>query len=280
MSHEKYRIMIETSSICNARCSFCANAGLLRPKAVMTDELFHLVMERLIREEISVERFILHLNGEPFTDSRLIERIRLLKDTFAGVPIWFTTNFSLPNDKTIDELLESGADQITISLNAVEKERYHEIMGLDFERTMSNIRYLMEKNQMMGSPLKIRFSIVDCGDEEEVEVFRSRYEGMAEIRIINLGKWIGKESALLPERSQNLHRHCDDLHHQICILSNGDYAICSFDCEGQVALNVRDVPILEAFYSKAYEDLREAHKGGIAGTMCENCSFSYIGRRA
>lgn len=277
MSHEKYRIMIETSSICNARCTFCANASLLRPKAVMSDELFHLIMERLIKEEVSVERFILHLNGEPFTDNHLIERIKLLKSRFKDVPIWFTTNFSLPDHNTIDRLLESGADQITISLNAVQKEKYHEITGLDFDRTMANIRYLTERNQLKGSPLKVRFSIVDCGKEEDVEEFRRSYSGMGEIRIIKLGRWIGKESVQLPQRAQNLHRRCDDLHHQICILSNGDYAICSFDCEGQVALNVRDVPILEAFYSKAYEDLREALKGGIVGTMCENCSFSYIG---
>lgn len=276
MSQEKYRIMIETSSICNARCNFCANSTLIRPKMQMPDDLFYLIVKRLIEENISVERFIMHLNGEPFTDKQLIERIEFLKKKFVNVPVWFTTNFSLPDKKTIDQLLVSGVDQITISLNAIEKEKYHEIMGLDFEQTMSNIEYLMKKNRQMGNPLHVRLSIVDYGEKEEVEKFQQRYSDIAEIRIIRLGRWIGKDGVLLPERSQNLHRYCDDLYHQICILSNGNYAICSFDCEGQVSLNVQGTSILEAFYSEVFEKLRRAHINGIDGTICENCSFSYI----
>lgn len=277
MSQEKYRIMIETSSICNARCSFCANSTLIRPKMQMPDDLFYLIVKRLIEEDISVERFIMHLNGEPFTDKQLIERIEFLKKKFVNTPIWFTTNFSLPDKNTIDRLLVSGVDQITISLNAVEKEKYHEITGLDFERTMSNIEYLMEKNSQMGDPLHVRLSIVDYGEKEEVKKFQQRYSDIAEIRIIRLGRWIGKEGVPLPERPQDLHRYCDDLYHQVCILSNGDYAICSFDCEGQVPLNVQETSILEAFYSETYEKLRKAHSNGINGTICENCSFSYAG---
>ena len=277
MSQEKYRIMIETSSICNAKCTFCANSTLIRPKMQMPDDLFYLIVKRLIEEDISVERFIMHLNGEPFTDQQLIERIEFLKKKFVNVPVWFTTNFSLPDKKTIDRLLVSGVNQITISLNAVEKEKYHEIMGLDFERTMSNIEYLMKKNRQMGNPLHVRLSIVDYGEKEEVEKFQQRYSDIAEIRIIRLGRWIGKDGVLLPERSQNLHRYCDDLYHQICILSNGNYAICSFDCEGQVPLNVQGTSILEAFYSEVFEKLRRAHINGIDGTICENCSFSYGG---
>lgn len=277
MSQEKYRIMIETSSICNAKCTFCANSTLIRPKMQMPDDLFYLIVKRLIEEDISVERFIMHLNGEPFTDQQLIERIEFLKKKFVNVPVWFTTNFSLPDKKTIDRLLVSGVDQITISLNAIEKEKYHEIMGLDFEQTMSNIEYLMKKNRQMGNPLHVRLSIVDYGEKEEVEKFQQRYSDIAEIRIIRLGRWIGKDGVLLPERSQNLHRYCDDLYHQICILSNGNYAICSFDCEGQVPLNVQGTSILEAFYSEVFEKLRRAHINGIDGTICENCSFSYGG---
>lgn len=148
-------------------------------------------------------------------------------------------------------------------------------MGLDFEQTTSNLEYLIERNREMGNPIHIRMSIVDCGETGEVEKFRQRYANLAEIRTIQLGGWLGKEFNPLPERIQNLHHYCDDLYHQICILSNGDYAICCFDCEGQTALNIREMPILEAFYSKPYEELRALHKNGIAGTMCEDCSFSY-----
>lgn len=106
--NEKYRIMIETSSICNAKCEFCANPTLIRPRMAMPDDIFHLIVKRLKEEKISIERFILHLNGEPFTDKQFVERIEFLKTRFSDVPIWFTTNFSLPNKSSIDRLLACG----------------------------------------------------------------------------------------------------------------------------------------------------------------------------
>lgn len=275
MEECKYRIMIETSSICNARCEFCSNPTLLREKKIMEDETFNLILRRLEEEKIKVEKFILHLNGEPFTDKKLIERIRTLKEKYADVPIWFTTNFSLPNEEKIEELLTSGLDTITISLNAAEQERYQKITGLNFERTTKNIEYFVRRNKELGNPIHIRMSIVDCGEESGVEEFKKKYSEMAEIRIIKLGKWIGKEPGKINHKRQNIHRYCDDLHHQICILSNGDFAICSFDCEGQVHKNIKDCTILEGFYSEEYEKLRAQHKETILGTMCENCSFSY-----
>lgn len=275
MQDVKYRIMIETSSLCNARCEFCSNPTLVREKKVMDDEIFSLIIERLIKEQINVEKFILHLNGEPFTDKKLIDRIKLLQQFFPKSPIWFTTNFSMPDENKIEELLTSGLHTITISLNAVDSERYHRIMGLNFEKTTANINYLIKRNRELGNPIHIRMSIVDCGLESQVDEFKKRYSEMAEIRVIKLGAWIGKEVKNIKHNNQNKNRYCDDLKHQICILSNGDYAICSFDCEGQIHKNIVDTPILQTFYSESYEKLREQHKNGIIGTMCENCSFSY-----
>ncbi len=275
MKQVKYRIMIETSSLCNAQCEFCSNPTLIREKKVMDDELFSLIIERIIKEKIDVEKFILHLNGEPFTDKKLIDRIKLLKQTFPKSVVWFTTNFSMPNEEKIEKLLTSGLDTITISLNAVDSEKYHKIMGLDFERTTANIDYLVKRNRELGNPIYIRMSIVDCGTGDEVEKFKEKYSGMAEIRVIKLGGWIGKDVNNIISKNQNKKMYCDDLRKQICILSNGDYAICCFDSEGQVHKNIVDTPILEAFYSEVYENLRKQQSNGIVGTICENCSFSY-----
>lgn len=276
MEKIKYRIMIETSSVCNAKCEFCANPTLIREKKIMDDITFDTVIGKILLENIDVEKFILHLNGEPFTDSKLIDRITILKSNFPNVPIWFTTNFSIPDEQKIEELLRSGLDTITISLNAVEADEYEKITNLNFEKTMKNVEYLLKRNRELGDLIHVRFSIVDCGKENQVKRFKDKFSGMADIRVIKLGRWIGKEAKEIKHRKQNIQRYCDDLYHQICILSNGDFAICSFDCEGQVGKNIMDTNILEAFYSERYEELRKQHKNGIVGTMCENCSFSYI----
>lgn len=276
---EKYRVMIETSSICNAKCSFCPNVTLKRKHMVMSDDIFSCILSRIEIEKIPVERFILHLNGEPFTDRKLCLRVKEIKKRFQDIPVWFTTNFALPDHQMIDDLLASGADQITISLNTVDKDEYHDITGgLDFDRTISNLDYLLSRlHENMGSCLKVRLSIVDTGNPDKVEAFKKRFADLAEIRVMRLGQWMGSvPSEQMKKNSRNCQVLCEDLRSQICILSNGDFAFCDFDAEGHVGINVLDMPILEAYYSKKFMDLREQHVyKGRKGTLCENCSYSY-----
>lgn len=190
---EKYRVMIETSSICNAKCSFCPNVTLKRKHMVMSDDIFSCILSRIEIEKIPVERFILHLNGEPFTDRKLCLRIKEIKKRFNDIPVWFTTNFALPDHQMIDDLLASGADQVTISLNTVDKDEYYDITGgLDFDRTMSNLDYLLfSLHDNNNSKMKVKLSIVDTGNPDKVKAFRKRFEKLAEIRVIHLGEWRG-----------------------------------------------------------------------------------------
>lgn len=275
-NENRYRIMIETTNICNAKCEFCANATLKREKMVMSDEIFNLIVERIEDENINVEQFILHLNGEPFTDSKLIKRIRLLKEKYENVPIRFATNFSLPDENTIDDLLESGLDSITISMNAITEESYRAIMGLNYRKTLKNLEYLLEKKREKHHNIEICLSIVDLGNIEDINQFEKKYSSVADVRIMHLGKWIGKEKHEKLLENRNNYGKCPDLWQQICILSNGDFAICSFDCEGHIGINIKNTPILKAFYSDSYEKLRKHQiKFGRKGSICENCSFSY-----
>lgn len=273
---EKYRIMIETTSICNAKCSFCPNSTLHRPRMVMPEKIFTTILDRLEQEHISVERFILHLNGEPFTDKDLCQRIRTIKMRFPDIPIWFTTNFSLPSHEKIEEILQSGLEQVTISLNTVDAEEYSHITGgLNFQRTLDNLDYLLRRRSELGSSLHIRLSIVDTGFPEKVEAFQKRFDKLAEVRVMRMGEWMGNG---LPEDMKpsvrNSHQLCSDLCEQICFLSNGDFAYCDFDAEGHVHLNVMDLPIMEAYYSPAFENLRHHQViEGRQGTLCQNCSY-------
>ena len=274
---KSYRIMIETSNICNARCEFCPNPTLEREKMIMTDEMFELIIRRIQAEKINVEKFILHLNGEPLTDNKLVQRIRKLKENFPEAPVWFTTNLSLANDKLLNELVCSGLDTITVSINSVDKEQYHKIMGLKLDKTLYNLHYLLETNNYHGNPINVRTSIVDTGSDESLKKFEDMFSGKCGIRIIHLGQWIGKATPNKLGKNEKVKNSiCDDLNKQICILSNGDYAICSFDAEGSVGKNVKKTAILDAFDSDVYKELRKLHvENGRKGTLCENCSFSY-----
>ncbi len=270
----KYRIMIETSSICNARCSFCSNPVLERPHMVMSDRVFQQIVTRIKEERIEVERFILHLNGEPFTDPKLIDRICLLKEEFEDVPVWFTTNFNLPDEKKIGELVDSDVDQVTISVNSMDATLYQELTGMNYERTLKNIECLVTMIQQKKSNLKVRLSIVDYGNDQEIKDFKDAYSGLFDVRIIKMGEWTTNQNRNGIHSKKDKRYVCRDLNEQICILSNGDYALCCFDSKGSVGLNVEDTPMLEAFLSEKYAELRhQISQKGIENTICSKCSF-------
>lgn len=271
----QYRIMIETTNICNAKCDFCANPNLKRKKMVMSDEIFNLIISKIKNEEIVVEKLILHLNGEPFTDRKLIDRIKRLKQEFPNAPIWFTTNFNLPNREQIDELIISGVDTITISINAIEKNKYEEIMGIEYEKTIKNVEYVLKKNKELGMPINVRVSIVDTGNSHIVRQFQDKYKGLAEVRVIRVGNWGGHENENRIVHESIDIKSCDDLNNQICFLSNGEFAICSFDAEGMVGINIKDAGILDTFNSGEYAKLRRKLKtSGKKDSICDTCSFT------
>ena len=274
----KYRIMIETTNICNASCPFCSNHLLKRKKMIMSNDIFEIIIRRIIEEKIDIEKFILHLNGEHFTDPNLIERVSRLKKTFPEALISFTTNLSLASKDTIDQIFMCGLDAITVSLNAIDEKQYNEIMGLDYKNTMMKLDYLIERNSELNKKLNISVSLVEKGNKEDVDIFVDKYKNKADVRILHMGNWIGSDNEVeyIGNRVIVSKNSCADLNEQICILSNGDFAICCFDSEGSVGLNVKNHSLLAAFNSKTYTDLRKKlSMNGTKGTICETCSFSY-----
>ena len=222
---------------------------------------------------IDVDRFILHLNGEPLIDSRLFERIAQLRYVFPSAGIFFTTNFALADDSKIDAIVKSGVDQITVSINSLDNAEYRELMGLDLNHTLNNIEKLLKKREQERSKLRIRISVVARSDNKEmVDRIKTRYKNIADVRCITLGDWIGDSRERDKEPVTKV--ECDDLFRQICFLSNGDMSLCCFDAEGIIGKNIKDIGILEGFSSKVYSDVRQMQILKGREGFCRKCSFS------
>lgn len=242
-----YAIQIETTNICNARCVFCPNPTLKREKKVMSDEDFLLIIKKIKEERISVMRFILHINGEPLTDTKIFDRVRLLKKEFPNAAVRFTTNFSLANEEKIDEILACGLDEITISLNSVDSNEYKEIMSLSYENTIHNIELLKKKIKEKKSNIVVNVSIVAREDNKEcVKEFIEKWSKDFNVRVIKLGKWVGFEEKI-DNRNDEKKGVCNILYNTINILSNGDLALCCFDAEGVIHRNINTDKIMDSY---------------------------------
>lgn len=273
----KFEFQIETTSFCNAKCSFCPNSTLVRKKCFMSDEIFNKIIERIKQEKLDIERFILHLNGEPLTDKKLPERIKKLKQEFPSAETRFTTNLCLANRENLTDIINSGIDKIVVSLNSIDEKEYKQIMDLELEHTLDNLALLFELKDSLNKNLKIYISIVSRPDNQEmVETFKQKWADKAEIRVIKLGTWVNKEKYLNTEEKANLIKEpCSILYKTVNILSNGDYALCCFDAEGIIKKNILKDSILKTYLSGPYKKIRNFQRShGRINPEYKNCSFS------
>lgn len=274
-----YDVQIETTNLCNAKCTFCPNSYLIRKKLIMSNEVFRTILSRIKKEKLNVRQFTLHINGEPLTDPHLTKRIKVIKKMFPNAAVRFTTNFSLATKEIIDRLLQCGLDSIIISMNSIVPEEYEKIMGgISYYKTIENLDMLLERKKELKSDLNIELSIVAKKDNKKevagfIQYWRKRN---IKIRVIKLGKWVGKD---IPKGYDNTIREnsdygCSSLYNTISFLSNGDYALCCFDAEGVVHKNVLDSPIRKTYRSGIYNKIRLHHlKYGRTNAECCNCSF-------
>jgi pyruvate-formate lyase-activating enzyme len=268
-----YRLSIELSSVCNAHCVFCPHPTMEREKRIMTDEIFELIISRIIEEKIEPAVFDLFNVGEPLVDRSLFHRIRRLKAVFPSAKTTITTNLALANPEIIDELLSSGLDRITISLNAVLGESYRKIMGLDYDKTVRNVEMLLKKRQDTKSPLYVMLSLVVCEQNrnqasEFMRTWKNRVDRVYVQRAVDWGGALDIKGAYAASPYP-----CKDLFERIVILSNGEFALCCQDFKGIIRLNVRNNLILDAFYTKPYVEIRKVHLDGDISSlqMCRNC---------
>lgn len=257
-----YGLMIELSSVCNARCVFCPHPTMERAKRIMDNDLFELIVSRIIEEKIEPTLIDLFNVGEPLTDRSLFQRIRRLKAAFPSANVRITTNFELATPGIIEELLASGLDKIQISLNAASRDIHREIMGLNYEKTVRNIEMLLERRQTTKSPLYVTLSFVLCEQNhgqarDFMRTWKNKVDRVSFQRAVDWGGTIDIRSPYAGSPYP-----CNDLFERIVILSNGEFGLCCQDYRGLIRSNVRDTSILTAFHSKPFREIREVHLRG------------------
>lgn len=144
------QMIVDVHSYCNATCVICPYNSLKDklPKGVMEEELFRKIIDdyKRLGEKHAFRGVVIFCSmGEFFLYPELsIERMRYVLE--AGLDFNIQTNAAAMVPKQIDRLLANGfKGSFMISCHGVTKEVYEPIMGLDLERTLANIDYLLEK---------------------------------------------------------------------------------------------------------------------------------------
>ena len=128
-------LYLEVTNRCNLLCETCPRTfEALEPPADMSMELFRGIVDQVP----GVARVVLHGVGEPMLVKHLPEMIRYLKAR--GTHVLFNTNGTLLAPKKHREIIDTGLDELRVSLDAAEAATFLKVRGKDmFDRIVRNV---------------------------------------------------------------------------------------------------------------------------------------------
>ena len=157
-------LYLEVTNRCNLLCETCPRTfEALEPPADMSMELFR----RIVDQVPDVARVVLHGVGEPMLVKHLPDMIRYLKAR--GTHVLFNTNGTLLAPRKHREIIDTGLDELRVSLDAAEAATFLKVRGRDmFDRIVRNVSAFTNLQAATGAA-KPLVSLWLTGLEETVD---------------------------------------------------------------------------------------------------------------
>jgi len=142
-------LYLEVTNRCNLLCETCPRTfEELEPPADMAWNLF----TRIVDQVPGLARAVLHGVGEPMLVRTLPSMIRYLKNR--GIYVLFNTNGTLLSPKRGRALIETGLDELRVSLDAASPPAFLRVRGKPlFDRIVSNVRTFTALQREIGAEI-------------------------------------------------------------------------------------------------------------------------------
>lgn len=140
-------LYLEVTNRCNLPCTTCPRTfEELEPAANMSFGMF----KSIVDQYPNISRVVLHGIGEPLMVPYLPRMIRYLKDR--GTYVLFNTNGTLLSARRGRDLIDSGLDELRVSLDAADPETFKAVRGKDaFDRIVTNVREFRALQRAIGA---------------------------------------------------------------------------------------------------------------------------------
>ena len=258
------KVNFESSTSCQARCTFCPRYDMTRPMGEMSDELFHKIIKD--GKEARVYRYSPFMNGEPFVFPRIWEWLDYMEKE--GVQVGLYTNAEYLD---VDRLIKyKNIWYVSCSINAATAETHKKVMrGPDFNTCVSNTKDLIKR-----APFYVRASFVRCDENiHEENAFREMFPRRA--KVCGFANWIGDRDAKVARKGNKI--PCYVLLTQMFILWDGRVVPCCMSYDAQMVIgDVNKQTIREIWNNNKW--MREKHKNHDFNIpICLKCNYNVDG---
>jgi radical SAM protein with 4Fe4S-binding SPASM domain len=236
-------INIEPTNACNLKCVYCPRERAAKGLGFMSWDLY----TRIIDEAAGHPRLLMlnfHKDGESFLHPQFFEMIRYAKDRDIAETIHLNTNAVCWNAATIDRILSSGIDDITVSLDAARPETYRRHKKVDcLSLVERNVRsFFMERSRRGRTAPFVRVKIMEFDgiSKEEIYEFKRKWEGVADlVQVTGIHDWGGSIADVRATDEKSERRFpCAIMWYSLVINWNGEVTVCSVDWD--TTINVGD----------------------------------------
>jgi len=255
-----YKINFESSTACNAMCTFCPRYDMTRPVGQMSDELFYKIIKD--GKEWGVKQYSPFMNGEPFVFPRIWNWLDYMEKE--GVLVSLYTNGEFID---VDRLVKyKNIRYLDFSINAATPETHKKVMrGPNFETVTANFFKAREKARFM-----VRASFVKTEENiAELEDFKKMF---GKVEICEFSNWTGARHSALEKKGTR--RPCWVLFHQMFVLWDGRVVPCCMDFDAKQVLGDANNNTLKEIWEGA-KWMRDMHeKLDFSTPVCRDCNYN------
>jgi radical SAM protein with 4Fe4S-binding SPASM domain len=284
-------IAIENTSVCNARCIFCANGIMERPRIAMMDEVFSKAVDESIQLGSQVIDFSVMI-GDPLLDRKLLERARYVKAFPQVREMGMTTTLQWLHLFDLNEFFNSGFTWIAVSTTLSGRDRYRDFFGVDkYDQMLANLQALLRENNRREKPLEILITIKPTPEPRQQILNHPDFKLVQSLTTQNLRRMVKRESffvmdwggALRLPSYLRLHplwprkrRPCGRLLRHLQIYSNGKVGACNcvdFEASSELILgNVAQTSLSDMWNGPRLKQIQSDWRTGKSiPNICQQC---------
>lgn len=274
-------IQIENTNLCNAKCIMCPHTTMKRKKKTMNQKDFEKIVNNIMKNYSSIKTLTITGFGEPLMDKEIIEKIKFINNSYPNLDIDIYTNASMLDKEMAEKLLQTKLHKINFSVNGTENT-YKTMMGLDYEKTVSNILYFLEKRKEM----KKKFPLINISlmivkeNEENIETFQRYWMDKVDSVMIYLpSNWAGTHNINYASSNPFKDKRwtCRVLWDYLTVDVDGNLIMCCRDYESKVKFgNLLKQDAKEIFEGKILKEIREKQiNNDFSMPICSNCDNSF-----
>ncbi|HWP85313.1 MAG TPA: radical SAM protein [Terriglobia bacterium] len=177
---------VDPCNVCNLRCPLCptGNYTLDRNQGMMSFATFKSIIDQIKRYALTVGVYNL---GEPFLNRQIFDMIEYAQANNIGTNL--SSNFNWPVPVDVRDIVRSGLEYITVSLDGLTQETYsrYRVNG-DVKEVFENMKALLAAREAMHSKTPVvewQFIVFEHNEHELPQVKQlAKQLGVDRLRLV------------------------------------------------------------------------------------------------